>query len=91
MIEKNAILEERHLGIKGSLTGDMRKLDLPPELMSYCQTMQKRFSDPIVEVRNGTCLACFINLSSSERQVIESGNGYGVCGSCGRILYYEDF
>ena len=91
MIEKNAALEESRLDIKFSLTEDMRKLDLPPDLISYCQTIQKRFSDPIVEMRNGTCLGCFITLSSSERQEIENGNGYGVCDSCGRILYFEEF
>ncbi|HPB30640.1 MAG TPA: hypothetical protein PLB62_04235 [Candidatus Sumerlaeota bacterium] len=74
----------------GSVSNEMRQLDLTPELIAHFKVIQKCFANPIVEMRNGVCLGCFISMSSAGRQVIESGSGYGLCESCGRIIYSED-
>jgi len=71
-------------------TDEMRQLALPPNLLHYCKTIQRRFSNPLVEMRNGVCTGCFMSLSSGQRQKIENETTYGVCESCGRILYYEE-
>jgi predicted nucleic acid-binding Zn-ribbon protein len=71
-------------------TDEMRQLALPPNLLHYCKTIQRRFSNPLIEMRNGVCTGCFMSLSSGQRQKIENETTYGVCESCGRILYYEE-
>jgi predicted nucleic acid-binding Zn-ribbon protein len=74
-----------------SLTPEMRQLDLTPKLISYLKTIQKRYSNPLVELRNGACLGCFITLSSAQRQEIVGSEGYGICDNCGRILYLDEY
>jgi predicted nucleic acid-binding Zn-ribbon protein len=66
-------------------------LDLSPEMTEYYHSIQKRFLNPIVEMRNGVCLGCFMVLSSHQQQIVKNDDGYGVCESCSRILYYEGY
>jgi predicted nucleic acid-binding Zn-ribbon protein len=66
-------------------------LELSPEKVEYYHSIQKRFLNPIVEMRNGVCLGCFMVLSSHQQQMVKCDDGYGICESCGRILYYEGF
>ena len=65
-------------------------LNLSPEMTDYYHSIQKRMPNPIVEMRNGACLGCFIVLSSHQQQSVIN-DGYGVCETCGRILYYEEY
>ncbi|MBN1900295.1 hypothetical protein JW926_03100 [Candidatus Sumerlaeota bacterium] len=66
-------------------------LDLSPEMTEYFHSIQKRLPNPIVEMRNGVCLGCFMVLSSHQQQLVKSEDGYGICETCGRILYYEGY
>ena len=91
MSKKNLVFVDEHLTDQESISPERRHLDLPPELISYYTSIKKRFSNPIVEVRNGVCLGCFIALSSSQRQEIENNDRYQLCDNCGRILYHEDY
>ena len=70
----------------------LRQLDLPPELIDHYKSLQRRYSNPIVELRNGVCLGCFMSLASSHKQqVVSSEKGFGICEFCGRILSYEEY
>jgi len=71
-------------------TDEMRQLALPPNLLNYLKSIKRRFRNPLVEMSNGICMGCFMALSSGQRQKIENETTYGVCESCGRILYYEE-
>jgi predicted nucleic acid-binding Zn-ribbon protein len=90
MSDKVMAATKSFLESRSSVNSEMRQLELSPDLLRYHKSVQKRFRNPIVEVRNGVCLGCFIGLSSGQKQEIENGNGYGVCEACGRILYFEN-
>ena len=91
MSDKLKTVEENLLQNREAVTTEMRQLELPPKILSHFNNIRKRFSNPIVELRNGVCLGCFMSLSSSQKQQVESGDGYGVCEACSRVLYYEEY
>ena len=70
---------------------EMRQVDLSPKMLHYYKSIRKRFPNPIVELRNGVCLGCFISLSSGQKQEMEKSDDYGLCEACGRILYHEEY
>jgi predicted nucleic acid-binding Zn-ribbon protein len=76
---------------RSNLVSTPHALELSPEMVEYYHAIQKRFLNPIVEMRNGVCLGCFMVLSSHQQQIVKSEDGYGVCETCGRILYYEGY
>ena len=90
MSEKTMLPESKFFSGKATLDAEARQLDLPPDLIHYCRTIQRRYLNPVVEMKDGVCMGCYITLSSGQRQHIENTNGYGVCESCGRILYFEE-
>ncbi len=90
-------MSKRHLVATGKTTrkrksaaAEMRQLDLPHELLPHFRGIEKRYPNPIVEMRKGVCLGCFMSASSSQRQQLEKNGGYDVCEFCGRIVYYEE-
>lgn len=77
--------------LRSSFATAAHAIDLSPEKTDYYHSIQKRFLNPIVEMRNGVCVGCFMVLSSHQQQMVKSDDGYGICESCGRILYYEGY
>jgi len=68
------------------------QVDLSPELIDYYHSILRRFSDPIVEMRNGVCMGCCMVLSPHNQQKIKSGEGgYDICEACGRIVHCDDY
>jgi len=90
MSEKETLTAGSLLVHRNTIVTQLPQLDLPPHLMEHYHIIRKRFANPIVEMRNGTCLGCFMVLSSHNQQKIKSGE-YDMCETCGRILYYEGY
>lgn len=87
MAAKNLAMATSH----ANLTPANHPLELSPEMVDYYHSIQKRIPNPIVEMRNGVCLGCFMVLASHLQQAVKSNDGYGVCETCARILYYEGY
>ena len=90
MSEKTLVAAESILARKSALVSHTPQLDLPPHLLEHYNIICKRVPNPIVEMRNGTCLGCFMVLSSHHQQKVKVED-YDVCENCDRILYFEDY
>ena len=90
MPEKRSIATGKRARKRKPATIEGRDLDLPSELTTHFRGIRERFANPIVAMRKGVCLGCFMSASSSQRQQIEKKGGYDVCEFCGRIVYYEE-
>lgn len=80
-----SFLEER-----GNGNPELKQLELPPALLNRVNMLQVRFDNPLVEMKDGVCLGCFMNQPSHHKQKVQEGDGFGICENCGRVLYWEE-
>ena len=90
MSGKPMLTETKYGGGRSTLEAEMHQLNLSPEMIRYCQTISRRYQNPIVELRAGVCTGCWMALSTAKRQDIETGDGNDICEHCGRIIFYEE-
>jgi predicted nucleic acid-binding Zn-ribbon protein len=55
----------------------------------YEQIFERRGGTAVVEVRNGTCLGCHMNLPPQFFNELQRGHDVRLCPNCHRILYWR--
>lgn len=74
---------------QGRVERDAIESELPaPLLGSVRRVEQSRHGLFLVEVRDGTCQACYVRVRPQAFQEIKLGSRLHACGSCLRYLYY---
>jgi PTS system nitrogen regulatory IIA component len=62
--------------------------ELPPDLMSQFQKIQRKSLLAIVPVSNGVCSACGMSLPVSLVHAVHAAEKIYLCPTCARMLYY---
>lgn len=78
------------------LDGEEKMNEAVKELESQLNTryvrtferLKKRYSHPIVPVKDGTCLGCFSMLPTSYNEAGRNEENVFTCENCGRLLYW---
>jgi predicted nucleic acid-binding Zn-ribbon protein len=83
--------EQRLIALEQSIRqGEFEILQLEQELDEEALRQYQRLAEykerPIVEVRNRSCMGCFLPLSLSKLAEWRRGKGLVYCDECGRIL-----
>lgn len=60
--------------------------ELEPEVLAAYQKVAEHKQNPVVEVRQKSCMGCFLPLSLSNLAEWQRGKGLVYCHECGRIL-----
>jgi predicted nucleic acid-binding Zn-ribbon protein len=82
--EREALLAEEIHRREFEIVEHEQLLD-EPFLQEY-QRIAERAEQPVVEVRNQSCMGCFLPLSLSKLSEWRRGKGIVTCDECGRIL-----
>lgn len=62
------------------------ELDEEEEALLQYNHLAERLANPVVEMRNQSCMGCFLPLSLSKLSEWRRGKGLVCCDECGRIL-----
>ena len=70
------------------IRGEIAKLieEVDPKHRGYYLRLKKKYSDPVVPVRDGHCTGCYANVPTSFTSVMNE-NKVQNCESCGRIIF----
>jgi predicted nucleic acid-binding Zn-ribbon protein len=63
------------------------KQKIPDDALNHYFHLAERMDRPVAQVKNKSCMGCFIELSLSNFSAWRSAKGIIQCDSCDRILY----
>ena len=75
-------LREDRGRLLSGVSGDMKA--------RYAILIEKRAGLAVVNVKNGTCLGCFMNIPPQLFIEVMKNNKFITCPSCNRIFYYQE-
>jgi len=65
---------------------DLIRQELDVSLLDRFDRLMERYGFAVVEVADGACLGCFINVATGMGSAIEGSNDIYVCENCGKFL-----
>jgi mannitol/fructose-specific phosphotransferase system IIA component (Ntr-type) len=87
LLEQRTLVPKGHLvDLENAITALLK--DLPQEIATLYQSLQKRNNAAVVPETKGTCTACGISLPTSLTAAILSKQRIQQCPNCLRILYH---
>lgn len=60
---------------------------IPEQIISHYDRFVKAGKVPVVGVRNGVCLGCFVRLASGSHQRLIRQDDLNLCENCGRYIF----
>jgi predicted nucleic acid-binding Zn-ribbon protein len=83
-LEEEFAIRQQHMDLQFEL--EQLKGSIPTEILSLYDELAERFERPVVEVKNKSCLGCFMPLSMVNLSAWRSAKGVVQCDQCDRIL-----
>jgi len=65
---------------------ELIRSELDSSLLDRFDRLMERYGFAVAEVRDGTCMGCYINVSTLMGSAIEGSNDIYVCENCGKFL-----
>ena len=65
---------------------ELIRAELDKDLLDRFDKLMKRYGFAVAEVKDGTCMGCYINIATGISSAIEGSNDIYVCENCGKFL-----
>ncbi|MFW6140039.1 MAG: PTS sugar transporter subunit IIA [Acidobacteriota bacterium] len=69
---------------------ELIRSELDKDLLDRFDKLMDRYGFAVAEVKNGTCMGCYINIATGMSSAIEGSNDIYVCENCGKFLVSAD-
>ena len=65
---------------------ELIRAELDKSLLDRFDRLMDRYGFAVAEVKDGTCMGCYINIATGMSSAIEGSNDIYVCENCGKFL-----